>query len=642
MKFKRFSQGIPAITPPPTTPPPTTPGNSQPRQPDITPDIDPDDTPGGNSRRSPIKMDPSGFILNPYDRVKELIDYENQEQMRDISTSATGMAESTRKKLIEQFVEADAGITPEIDEAITRLTNTFIVDWGDKANEKAIFGTMDTLLKNMGPLGAQQGMNLLSSIYEQLQDNPNFDPTEMLQILNEWTDPTKPPEEKAKRAMSFISSAVIDPNDILGSLGIGKTGGKAASAEGIKKDFLTLLQALAKRPTTEQLTANEMAQLYNAHRQSLFGAGKDWSKNLMLPVGRALGDMTAVAEWFPGSLAQKAFQPGINDAAQTLTGVGTFPSPYMGMGGMGAPFAPQTNVNPNALGGSSLSRRNIQQPFEATQRAASKNGKFRKLTAQALDVPAEQVAANMDESSRQLAVLQREFGGEYKQIMKRLSPMLVQQEDMIEAQISQYELFKKQWEDDIRSGVGLADPAFADAMLELSVKMANSYDSLLSVYVQMYETTKKSMEFFADNGDDSANGFGMKLNTALKQLSVKITDTEQKVEKWKMQAADEFKMKAQLLQVTKVNPLQKGSEALISATGGDFGGGAALGAAQLQVAKQLSDAERYLEQFGEQSAAKRGHLRTQRLEADKAAIDALTKGPAETGSSAANPSITGL
>ena len=115
-------------------------------------------------------------------------------------------------------------------------------------------------------------------------------------------------------------------------------------------------------------------------------------------------------------------------------------------------------------------------------------------------------------------------------------------------------------------------------------------------------------------------------------------------DRWWARIADVFKMSAQLIQVTSVAPLQAAVEALTTAYGGDFGASAALGAAHLQVADQLGRAEKELEQMGDLSAAKRGHLRRQRLEADTAAVKSIMGGPAETGAgpAATSPAVQGI
>jgi len=594
----------------------------------------------------PVNVDISNVLTAPYQQVGELTQYEHQKQMRQLLQSSTGMSETARNELLDHFTERGLGITPEVDEAISRLSNTFVIDWGDQENQRAIFGTMDTLLKNGGPSLAGAGMNLLSEFYQQAEDNPNFDPTEMLQVLNEWQDPNGDPVKKAVRAWSFMSTSLTDPSDILGSLGIGKSAGKAKKIERMKRVFIELLGALSARPDAEQLASGEMAQLYNAHRQELFNLSKFWAKELMSPVGTGLQHTMAVAEDWPGSLAQTLAQPAINTAAEDTTLLSTLPAPYTApFGAMGAPLIPKTSVYPGSSGGTyATNPAGLRAPFEnvgGLPRAAGTKGKFKRIAQ--TQSPNEYVAQQMDSQARQLQIMSRLFGGDYQQAISRLDPMLIQQENLLEAKISQYQIFIKQWDDDIRSGTGLADPNFAESMQQTSKDMMSTYDSLLSVYDQMIRILQKRLDFVSSTAG-AESGESMTLATGIRQLKTKMDAHLMERNVWWSRIADTFKMRAQMIQVTDVGPLQQAVQALTTSFGGDFGASSALGAAHLQVADQLGKAERQLEQMGDLSAAKRGHLRRQRLQAETDAIKALTGGPSETGAgqSATSPTVMGI
>ena len=253
------------------------------------------------------------------------------------------------------------------------------------------------------------------------------------------------------------------------------------------------------------------------------------------------------------------------------------------------------------------------------------------------------VAQIMDSQVRQTQIMSRLFGGGYQQAVSRLNPMLVQQEALLEAKISQYQLFIKQWDEDIQSGTGLADPKFAEAMKATSKDMMKAYDSLLSVYAQMMEVLQRRFDFFSANVGTSSDET-MLLATAIRQLKTKMDAHLLERNRWWSRIADVFKMRAQMIHVTSVAPLQQAVQALTTAFGGDFGASAALGASHLQVADQLGRAEKQLEEMGDLSAAKRGHLRKQRLEADTAAVKALMGGPAETGAgpAATSPTVMGI
>lgn len=643
-KFKRFAAGeaqsvnSPSAAPVPL-PAPTGDGGGP--MPATTGALD-------TGEMKPINFDVGKFITTPYQQVGELTQYEHQKQMRQTLDSAAGMSETARNELVKHFVERGLGITPEVDESISRLSNTFIIDWGDENNQKAVFGTMDTLLKNGGPALAGAGMNLLSDFYKQAEGNPNFDPTEMLQILNEWQDPGGDPAQKAVRAWSFMTAATIDSNDLLGSFGIGKTAGKAKNIERMKRNFVMLLTALSARPDAEQLASGEMAQLYNAHRQSIFDLSKFWTKELMGPVGQGLQHSMALAEGYPGGWIQRGLQPGINWTANTLTTVGTLPAPYAApFGAMGPLLGPKMNMYPGVTGGTSAtSPSGIMQPFEnvgGIPKSAGARRKFRRLAQSGVEMQGSDVAQQLDSQTRQMQIMSRLFSGDYQQAVSRLNPMLTQQETLLEAKISQYQLFIKQWDEDIQSGTGLADPKFAESMKATSKDMMATYDSLLSVYAQMMEVLQKRFDFFSTNAGGSGDE-AMILAGLIRQVKTKMDAHLLERNRWWSKIADVFKMRAQMIQVTSVAPLQEAVQALTTAFGGDFGASAALGAAHLQVADQLGRAEKQLEEMGDLSAAKRGHLRKQRLEADTAAVKALMGGPSETGAgpAATSPTVMGI
>ena len=151
--------------------------------------------------------------------VAQMREYGEQERERDLATSAAGMADATRENLIQYFTERGLAITPEVDEAVKNVATSMTIDWSDKKNVDAIYGTIAKSLENGGTAEAAKVMGQMSEFNTIAMANPTFNRSEMLNILNHWLKGDIDPKELAVRTRAFLDSATKDWSDPMSAIG---------------------------------------------------------------------------------------------------------------------------------------------------------------------------------------------------------------------------------------------------------------------------------------------------------------------------------------------------------------------------------------------------------------------------------------
>ena len=541
--------------------------------------------------------------------VSQMRGYGEQERERDLATSAAGMADATRENLIGYLTERGLAITPEVDEAVRQISTSLTIDWSDKNNVDAVFGTLTKSLENGGPAEAAKVMGQMAEFNNIAMGNPTFNRSEMLNIINHWLKGDIDPKELAVRTRAFLDSATKDWSDPMSAMGIDNPQ-KAEKARQARLIFMNILASLSERPDQQQKVVTEGARAWQAYRQNLF---RQWSA-----VGRAISPEVYNMMGWAGGVAGGGGPLGADF-------LGNYNSPAAArmravlQSGAGAASVPQFLQLPvgqygNTIGGAAPLNPQMANPaFLPRQRAAATESRFVRLAqirpnvynpsigggqvVPRTDTPSNNPTGERDawQQDAMKSMLENMGSAEaaeltFNQILGVEKTQRLQQLKFDNGRLEQN---LSAWEQDIRTGRGVADLRLignVDQMLQQLAMQSNSimsiYDEAMSQLVQQRAMVQQQL---MQSGGQDPN-----LQREMQRLDMGLSGIAQQRNEQRVQRDQNLlrgqqmsnQLRFQARQEMTVNPLREQRDVLREGLGADAGASLALSAAEMQQARE--------------------------------------------------------